>query len=193
MKSWQHCRGPPFLKIDRRHWGPRRCKRSASRSEKGRTAAVHKNNSVSGRLAVWLKKVRLETFLFNFCKKKIFFSKNGQKWSKIAAAQLASIVATRCTGNRIFFMDSLMKGPLTPGATSACGRDCSRRRRSTTSGVTVTARPPRPTNAVCRRQRPDTESPVFSASSWSPFVSVGLLLDVKLTGRSREVTASVAM
>ena len=83
--------------------------------------------------------------------------------------------------------------PLTPGATSACGRDCSRRRRSTTSGVTVTARPPRPTNAVCRRQRPDTESPVFSASSWSPFVSVGLLLDLKLTGRSREVTASVAM
>ena len=63
--------------------------------------AVHKNNSVSGRPAGWLKKARLETFFFNFAKKIIKKSKNGQyfhgekkkewKKKKIAAAQLASI------------------------------------------------------------------------------------------------------
>ena len=37
--------------------------------------AVHKNNSVSGRGAGWLKKVRLETFFFHFCKKHFFFLK----------------------------------------------------------------------------------------------------------------------
>ena len=37
--------------------------------------AVHKNNSVSGRPAGWLKKVWLETFFSIFAKKKIF-SKN---------------------------------------------------------------------------------------------------------------------
>ena len=37
----------------------------------GRNAeAVHKNNSVSSRPAGWLKKVRLETSFFHFCKKK---------------------------------------------------------------------------------------------------------------------------
>ena len=72
--------------------------------------AVHKNNSVSGRLAGWLKKVRLETFFFSFLQKKKIL----QKWTlfswekkKSAAARLVSILATRCTGNRIFFMDSL--------------------------------------------------------------------------------------
>ena len=51
--------------------------------------AVHKNNSVSGRAAGWLKKVRLETLFFHFCKI-VFFSKIGQyfptkkklKWEK---------------------------------------------------------------------------------------------------------------
>ena len=39
----------------------------------------------------------------------IFMEKKKIKWKKkkIAAARLASILATRCTGNRIFFMDSL--------------------------------------------------------------------------------------
>ena len=51
------------------------------------------------------------------CKKKkispkidhIFMEKK-LKWKKkkIAAARLASILATRCTGNRFFFMDSLI-------------------------------------------------------------------------------------
>ena len=66
--------------------------------------AVHKNNSVSGRPAGWLKKVRLETFFFLL----FFSSKIGQyfHWKKkIVAARLASILATRWTGN-IFFMDS---------------------------------------------------------------------------------------
>ena len=79
--------------------------------------AVHKNNSVSGRLAGWLKKVRLETFFFIFAKKKfvspkidnIFMGKkNKVEKKKIVAARLASILATRRTGNRIFFMDSPM-------------------------------------------------------------------------------------
>ena len=39
------------------------------------TEAVHKNNSVSGRPAGWLKKVRLETFFFIFAKFLIFFPK----------------------------------------------------------------------------------------------------------------------
>ena len=34
-------------------------------------------------------------------------TKSGEK-KEIAAARLASILATRCTGNRIFFMDSLV-------------------------------------------------------------------------------------
>ena len=77
--------------------------------------AVRKNNSVSGRPARWLKKVRLETFFFIFEKKNILFQKiynifmekkkNGKK--KIAAGRLALILATRCRGNRFFFMDSL--------------------------------------------------------------------------------------
>ena len=78
--------------------------------------ADHKNNSVSGRPAGWLKKVRLETFFFIFAKKNFFFQnwtifawekKLSGKKKKFAAARLASIVATRCTGNRIFFMVSL--------------------------------------------------------------------------------------
>ena len=62
--------------------------------------------------------MRLETFFFIFAKKKNS-SKNGQyfhrkqkeKWekNKFAAARLASILATRCTGNRIFFGDSLIE------------------------------------------------------------------------------------
>ena len=79
--------------------------------------AVHKNNSVSGRAAGWLKKVRLETFFFHFCKIIFFFlkvdniflqkKKLKRKKKKIAAARLAFILATRWTGNTIFFMDSL--------------------------------------------------------------------------------------
>ena len=42
-----------------------------------KSKAVHKNNSVSGRPAGWLKKVRLEPFFFIFAKKSTFF-KNGQ-------------------------------------------------------------------------------------------------------------------
>ena len=69
--------------------------------------AVHKNNSVTGRVAGWLKKVRLETFFSIFAKNffLFFFSKNGQyfhtnkkkrwKTKKIAAARPASILATR--------------------------------------------------------------------------------------------------
>ena len=61
--------------------------------------------------------MRLETsFFFNFATKKKE-SKNGQYFptkkktkkvgkNKIAAARLASILATRWTGNRLFFMDS---------------------------------------------------------------------------------------
>ena len=72
--------------------------------------AVHKNNSVSGRPAGWLKKVRLETFFLHFSKNGQYFLRKKEKWKKkkkIAAARLASILATRCTGNRIFCMDSL--------------------------------------------------------------------------------------
>ena len=80
------------------------------------TQAVHKNNSVSGRAAGWLKKVRLETSFFSFLQKTFFPPKNGQYFptnktkkveKKIAAARLASILVTRWTGNRLFFMDSL--------------------------------------------------------------------------------------
>ena len=39
------------------------------------TEAVHKNKSVSGRPAGWLKKVRLETFFFIFAKILFFFQK----------------------------------------------------------------------------------------------------------------------
>ena len=60
-----------------------------------------------------LKKVRLETFflIFGFFspQKLTKFSwrkKKVKKKKKIAAARLASILATRCTGNRIVFMDS---------------------------------------------------------------------------------------
>ena len=73
--------------------------------------AVHKNNSVSGRLAGWLKKVRLETF-FSILQKmdNIFMEKKKRvEKKKIAAARLASILATRWTGNIIFFMNSLME------------------------------------------------------------------------------------
>ena len=38
-----------------------------------KSQAVHKKNSVSGRPAGWLKKVRLETFFFIFAKKNFFF------------------------------------------------------------------------------------------------------------------------
>ena len=51
------------------------------------------------------KKGATGDFFFHFCKKK----KKNKIWGKkIASARLASILATRCTGNRIFFMDSLM-------------------------------------------------------------------------------------
>ena len=79
--------------------------------------AVHKKNSVSGRPAGWLRKVRLETFFFHFCKNKSFFlkldnifmeRKKKVEKKKIAAARLASILAIRWTGNRIFFMVSLV-------------------------------------------------------------------------------------
>ena len=66
-----------------------------------RNEAVHNNNSVSGRPAGWLKKVRLETF-FSFFAKKKKKKKSGKK-KKIAAARLASILATRWTGKRLFF------------------------------------------------------------------------------------------
>ena len=58
--------------------------------------AVHKNNSVSGRPAGWLKKVRLETFFFIFAKKK-------KKIPKMNNIFMKTILATRCTGNRFFF------------------------------------------------------------------------------------------
>ena len=70
------------------------------------------------------KKVRLGTFFFIFAKKEkmdnIFLPKKhkffGEKKKKIAAAQLATITATRWTGNRLFFVDSLGKGiPTKPG------------------------------------------------------------------------------
>ena len=78
--------------------------------------AVHKNNSVSGRPAGGLKKVQLETFFpffpflfFSSPKMDNIFHGKKKKWKKIAAARLAAILATRCTGNRFFFMDSLRK------------------------------------------------------------------------------------
>ena len=50
-------------------------------------------------------------FLIFFLQKWTIFSwktkKSGEK-NKFAAARLASILATRCTGNRIFFMDRLI-------------------------------------------------------------------------------------
>ena len=56
---------------------------------------------------------------FSFLQNTFFFSKNGQyfptkkkkKWKKkFAAARLAFILTTRWTGNRLFFMDSLVEG-----------------------------------------------------------------------------------
>ena len=92
--------------------------------------AVHKNNSVSGRPAGWLQKVRLETLFFIFAKKNVFFQKltifswkKKIKWKKkkIAATRLASILATRCTGNRIFFYGQ-------PEILTCCGVTSSGRR-----------------------------------------------------------------
>ena len=87
--------------------------------------AVHKNNSVSGRPAGWLKKGAAGNFFFHFCKKNFFFPKidkifmekknKVEKKKKIAAARLASILATRCTGNRNFFMDSLRRTVILKG------------------------------------------------------------------------------
>ena len=71
--------------------------------------------SVSGGAAECRKKGQLWTFFFHFCKKKKFlqrwtiFSYRKKKWkknTKIAAARLAIITATRWTGNRPFFVDS---------------------------------------------------------------------------------------
>ena len=81
-----------------------------------RAKAVRKNHSVSGRPAGWLKMVLLETFFFFiiFAKKMFFFPimdnifMEKKKWKKKKKKLLASILATRCTGNRYFFMDSLM-------------------------------------------------------------------------------------
>ena len=78
------------------------------------TRAVQKNNFVSGRPAGWLKKkVRLETFFLIFAQKKKIhlkmdniFNVKKKVEKRIAAARLASILATRWTGNRIIFMDS---------------------------------------------------------------------------------------
>ena len=73
--------------------------------------AVHKNNYVSGKAAGRLKKGATgDFFLYFFCiffftpkMDNIFLPKN-KKWGKInAAAQLALILATRWTGNRLFF------------------------------------------------------------------------------------------
>ena len=57
-----------------------------------------------------------ENFFFHFCKKNffpkidnIFMEKKKWKKKEIAAAPLASIIATRWTGNRIFVMGSLNK------------------------------------------------------------------------------------
>ena len=61
-------------------------------------------------------------FFFHFCKKKkkrilkmdnIFPPKKKYGKKEIAAARLASILATRWTGNRLFFMDRLGIGLLT--------------------------------------------------------------------------------
>ena len=81
-----------------------------NRSTSLSTKAVHKNNCVSGRPAGWLKKVRLESVFFkfilaNFFKKNMalfFHGGGGGGITKIKAARLASILATRWTGNRIF-------------------------------------------------------------------------------------------
>ena len=56
------------------------------------------------------KKGATGDFFFHFCKKNGQYfhgKKSGEK--KIAAARLASIIATCWTGNRFFFMDSLTK------------------------------------------------------------------------------------
>ena len=66
-----------------------------------------------GKAAGWLKKGATGDFFFHFCKKKkkyTIFSyqekKSGGKKKK-SAARLASVLATRWTGNRYFFMESL--------------------------------------------------------------------------------------
>ena len=55
------------------------------------------------------KKGATGDFFFSFLQKKIKFMEEKKKWKKkkFAAARLASILATRWTGNRFFFMDSL--------------------------------------------------------------------------------------
>ena len=57
------------------------------------------------------KKGATGDFFFAFLQKKIISPKmdniSYQKKKKIAAARLASILATRWTGNRLFFMDNL--------------------------------------------------------------------------------------
>ena len=76
--------------------------------------AVHKNNSVSGRPAGWLKKVRLETFFLNFAK--IFFSPKKIDNIFIGKRKKLKKNCGRPTGfnfshplhrKHIFFMDSL--------------------------------------------------------------------------------------
>ena len=78
-----------------------------------------KKKSVSGGAAGCLKKGRLGTLFFIFAKKNNFYKngqyfptkkkkKNGKK--RIVAAQLTIITATRSTGNRLFFVDSLKRG-----------------------------------------------------------------------------------
>ena len=78
-------------------------------SVKVSTKAVHKNNYISGLAAGWLKKVRLEKNKIHFCNNKKIPSKmdnifqSTRKKNKIAAARLATILATRWTGNTFFY------------------------------------------------------------------------------------------
>ena len=77
--------------------------------------AVHKNNSVSGRPAGWLKKVRLKTFFFIFAKKKkkkknpitdnIFMEKKVEK--KNCGRPTGFNFSHPLYRKQIFFMDSL--------------------------------------------------------------------------------------
>ena len=88
------------------------CKVCISGSEfKSSVKAVHKHNYVSGEAAGWIYAVRLGTFFFIFFFffilfiHTIFLQKKKKKNS--ATAQLATILATRWTENRLFFMNSL--------------------------------------------------------------------------------------
>ena len=76
---------------------------------------VHKNNYVSGVASRCVYQGQLGTsfftFLFTFCFDILIFShkrKKREKKANFAATRLATILATRWTGNRLFFMDSPM-------------------------------------------------------------------------------------